>query len=177
LARTWVSDSATAEEVVQESWLSAIDALEAFEGRSKLGTWLAKIVVNKAKTRGARERRSVSVPSFDPDAVDDVERGQFDRLGFWKRPPVALGEAPDAIASNKQAMAALSRALDELPPAQRAVIILRDVEGADSEEACNVLGVSESNQRVLLHRGRARLRIALLPYFPETAPSDRKEKR
>lgn len=157
LALSFVSSRAVAEEVVQDTWLAMLRGLERFEQRSSLRTWLFTILVNRARTTGAREARSVPVA----DAGPAVDASRFGPSGAWAVPPEHwIEEAEHRIDAAK--LAELLRAgLDTLPARQREVVLLRDVEGLSSTEVCEVLAISEANQRVLLHRGRSRLRQAL----------------
>ena len=160
LAQVFVASRATAEEVVQDTWAAVLDGLGGFERRSSLRTWIFRICVNRAKTRAARDARMVS---FEAEGTEEPEAGdRFDPRGHWALPPRPWQlDGADEILARREALASLEAAIEELPPAQRAVIVLRDIEGIDSESACNVLQVSESNQRVLLHRARAKVRRAL----------------
>jgi RNA polymerase sigma-70 factor (ECF subfamily) len=158
LAASWVGRGAAAEDLVQETWLAVVDHLGDFEGRSSVRTWIARILVNRAKTRRERERRFV--PLEEEDDVDAAPGTSFSALGLWTRTPAHAG-GPEAALLRKEASGWLVGALDALPPVQRSVVVLRDVEEWTSDEVCNALGLSESNQRVLLHRGRLRLRAAL----------------
>jgi RNA polymerase sigma-70 factor, ECF subfamily len=157
LALSFVSSRAVAEEVVQDTWLAALRGLTAFEGRSSLKTWLFSILVNRARTTGVREARSV--PVADAGLVVDASR--FGPNGAWAAPPEHwIEEAENRIDAVK--LADLLRVLlDTLPARQREVVLLRDVEELSSADVCDVLEISEANQRVLLHRGRAKLRQAL----------------
>ena len=157
LARTFVTSGAVAEEVVQDTWLAALRGLAAFEGRSSLKTWLFSILVNRARTTGVREARSVPVA----DAGPVVDASRFGPDGAWAEPPEQwIEEAENRIDAVK--LAELLRVLlDTLPARQREVVLLRDVEELSSADVCQVLSISEANQRVLLHRGRAKLRQAL----------------
>jgi RNA polymerase sigma-70 factor (ECF subfamily) len=162
-----VSSRAVAEEVVQETWLAVLTGIERFEGRSSLKTWLFRILTNKAKTRGQREGRTLPFSSFAADGDEDetavpVER--FARGGAWATPPRGVPEERLLAAETRDRV---EQAISSLPPNQRAVITLRDVEGLSAEEACNVLGLSETNQRVLLHRARAKVRTALERYLED----------
>lgn len=165
LATTFVKDRSLAEEVVQDAWLSALDNLDGFEGRASLRTWLFHIVANKARTRIAREGRSVPFSALArPGGADDptVNPDRFDQRGMWKEPPGPWSEEnPERLAQGVETRAAIERAIAALPEAQRAVITLRDIEGLETEEICNLLGVTVSNQRVLLHRARSKVRQAL----------------
>lgn len=171
-AMTFVKHRALAEEVVQDTWLSALDHLDGFEGRSTLRTWLFRIAANTARTRLAREGRSVPFSSLgsqeeagEPAAGPD----RFDQGGTWKAPPGPWSEEdPERLAQGVETRAAIEAAIAALPEAQRAVITLRDVEGLETEEICRLLGVTVSNQRVLLHRARARVRQALETYMAGT---------
>lgn len=176
LARTYVSTQASAEEIVQESWLAVIRGLGRFEGRSSLRTWVFRIVTNQAKTRGVHESRTVpwsSVvaaeqgPTVDPDRF----RGPDDRWpGGWtvEGRPTAWEPSPESSAIAGEIRGRLTAALGELPERQRIVVSLRDVHGLSSEEVCGALGITAANQRVLLHRGRAGLRASLEDYYRDT---------
>jgi RNA polymerase sigma-70 factor (ECF subfamily) len=176
VAQIFVPSRAVAEEVVQETWLRVLGALDRFEGRSSLRTWVFRILVNTAKTRAQREGRVVPFSALDdpgriPEAAVDADRflgPDHERFpGHWASPPRALPEERLLAAETRAVIAA---AIDELPAAQRAVITLRDVAGWDAEGVCNALDVTEVNQRVLLHRARAKVRRALEDYLvPENA--------
>jgi RNA polymerase sigma-70 factor (ECF subfamily) len=154
LARGYVRSQAVAEEVAQEAWLGLLRGLDRFEGRSSLRTWLFRIVVNRAISTGLHERQHL--PVGDGELGDDG--GRFSQDGWWVTPPVHWAdEAVDRIVAPEVA-ARVRRFVAELPPAQRQVVTLRDVEGLPSAEVCDILGISEGNQRVLLHRARARIR-------------------
>jgi RNA polymerase sigma-70 factor (ECF subfamily) len=167
LAMTFVRDRAVAEEVVQETWLGVLQGIDRFERRSSLKTWIYRILSNKAKTRAERERRTVPFsslaaedegPSVDPDRF----LGPNDRwAGHWAAPPRRWDEIPEDRLLSKEMLASLQAAIETLPPAQRQVLTLRDVEGWSAEEVCAALDVSEGNQRVLLHRARSKVRGAL----------------
>jgi RNA polymerase sigma-70 factor (ECF subfamily) len=165
VAQVHVRTRASAEEVVQDAWLGVIRGLDGFEGRSSLKTWILKIVANTAKTRGVREARSVPFASLDDGepAVDPRRfRGPEDPYpGGWKLFPANWHLLPDEALHQREALAVIVAAINALPPAQRAVIRMRDVEGASSEEVCDALDVSDGNQRVMLHRARSRVRAAL----------------
>lgn len=158
LARGFVASQAVAEEVVQDTWLGVVRGIDRFEGRSSLSTWLFKILVNRAKSAGIREQRHRTARG---DADDSELSGGFDAGGAWVTPPDVWAEdAEDRIVA-EQLAARAREFLDALPPNQREVVLLRDVEGLTSRDVCEVLGISEGNQRVLLHRGRTRVRDAL----------------
>ena len=168
LARSLVPSDAVAEEVVQETWVAVIQGLDRFEGRSALKTWIFRILSNRAKTRGVRERRTIpeSALGDDGDDFDAVDANRFDDKGMWGIAPRRWeDDTPERLSMNRQAIACLNEALATLPASQRAVVTLRDVEGLESEDVCNILEISETNQRVLLHRGRSKLRAALEEYF------------
>jgi RNA polymerase sigma-70 factor (ECF subfamily) len=152
-----VRSDAVAEEVAQEAWLGLLRGLEGFEGRSSLRTWLLRIVVNRAISTGIRERAHLPVR----DAELEGDDGRFSQDGWWVSPPLHWAdEALDRLVA-PQLAARVKDFIRELPEAQQAVVTLRDVEGLPSELVCSILGISEGNQRVLLHRGRSRLRSRL----------------
>ena len=156
LARAHVSSEAIAEEVVQEAWIAILRGVERFEARSSLRTWAYSIVANLAKTRGVRESRSEPfAPAVDPDRFQTAD-GEYP--GHWQTPPEPWPQQRLEDAETRDAALA---AIAALPARQREVITLRDVEGFTSEETCNALGLSETNQRVLLPRARSKVRGAL----------------
>ena len=166
VAQAHVRSRASAEEVVQEAWVGVIRGLDGFEGRSSLKTWILRIVVNTAKTRGVREARSVPLIALEGDGVPAVEphrfRGPDDPYtGGWKVFPANWHRLPEETLHQREALGVIVATISALPPAQRAVIRMRDVEGCSPEEVCAALDVSEGNQRVLLHRARSRVRAAL----------------
>lgn len=167
-----------AEEVVQETWLAVLEGLSSFEGRSSLSTWIFAILLHRAKTRGVRERRSV--PATDlAGGGDDAPEPADDRFlpaghrwaGHWAEPPRRWSDAPDRSLLGAEARERVEAAIAALPGAQRQVITLRDVQGLGADEVCNVLGLTETNQRVLLHRARAKVRRALERYFDGDLPA------
>ena len=171
VAQIFVPSRAVAEEVVQETWLRVLGALDRFEGRSSLKTWVFRILVNTAKTRAQREGRSIPFSALQdaarvPEAAVEPERFLPDdhpqHPGGWASPPRDLPEERLLAAETRDVIAA---AIEQLPANQRAVISLRDVEGWSSEEVRNALDISEVNQRVLLHRARSRVRRALEEYI------------
>lgn len=167
-ALTLVGQRSVAEEVVQDTWLAVLGGLEHFEGRSSLKTWLFRILMNRARTRAEKEGRMLPFSALAPVEEDAaaVAPERFTPEGAWAAPPASWGgESPEAVAMRSQALGVLEQALEELPAGQRTVVTLRDVEGLESVEVCEVLQISEANQRVLLHRGRARLRQALEERF------------
>ncbi len=166
VAQAHVRTRASADEVVQEAWVGVIRGLDGFEGRSSLKTWILRIVVNTAKTRGVREARSVPFTALEGDGVPAVEphrfRGPDDPYtGGWKVFPANWNRLPEETLHQREALALIVATISALPPAQRAVIRMRDVEGCSPEEVCDALDVSEGNERVLLHRARSRVRAAL----------------
>jgi RNA polymerase sigma-70 factor (ECF subfamily) len=166
VALAFVGTPEAAEEVVQETWLVVVSDIDRFEGRASLRTWIGAILVNRAKTRGARDKRTIPFSALGlgaPDETDPVEPERFSAGGFWTAPPKSWD--PEDLALRKEACEVIERTLAELPPAQRTIVNLRDLEGWSSEEVCNVLDVTETNQRVLLHRGRMRLRAALEGHY------------
>jgi RNA polymerase sigma-70 factor (ECF subfamily) len=167
VARHYVSSRAVAEEVVQEAWLGVLKGIDRFEGRSSLRTWILRILVNSAKTRGAREARSVPFTALeagaDQPAVEPERfRGPDDPFpGHWRSYPGDWQRLPEEALSDRETLAVIIAAIEQLPDAQRLVIAMRDIQGCSSEEVCAVLEVSEGNQRVLLHRARSKVRSAL----------------
>ncbi|HEV3402533.1 MAG TPA: sigma-70 family RNA polymerase sigma factor [Acidimicrobiales bacterium] len=160
LAETMVPSRAVAEEVVQETWLGVVRGVARFEGRSSLRTWLFHILVNRARSTGAREARRA--PSqVQAEWVPAVDPARFGSDGAWVDPPTPW---PDDIDDRLSATALADRVrthLAELPEQQQQVVILRDIDGLDAAEVCQLLDISEGNQRVLLHRGRSRIRRML----------------
>lgn len=164
LAMGFVQDRAAAEEVVQETWVAVIKGLATFERRASLDTWVIRILCNRAKTRGVRDKRFVPFSALDDE--DRPERDRFKSSGHWASPPDSFGEDdPERLALRGEVLVALRDAIEALPPNQRLVVTLRDVEGLESDEVCNVLGLTETNQRVILHRARAKLRAILEARF------------
>jgi RNA polymerase sigma-70 factor, ECF subfamily len=157
LARSYVASAAIAEEVVQDTWVAVLGGIEGFAGRSSFKTWLLRILVNRARSTGVREQRSIAIG----DAAPAVDRARFDASGAWMAPPQHWVEDSDDRLLAEGLAEQIQRMLDELPPRQREVLLLRDVDGLSGEEVCDVLEISEANQRVLLHRGRSRLRQGL----------------
>jgi RNA polymerase sigma-70 factor (ECF subfamily) len=163
-----VRTRAVAEEVVQEAWVGVLTGLERFEGRSLLKTWILRIVVNRAKTRGAREARCVPFsslttddeePALDPARFLPAEHPQWP--GHWAVPPQSWASIPEERLLARETLELVGRAIRDLPARQQEVIVLRDVEGWDGDEVCAALGLSEGNQRVLLHRARSKVRAEL----------------
>jgi len=157
VARGFVPNDAVAEEVVQDTWIGVVRGIDRFEGRSSFKTWLFRILVNRARTTGVREHRH---DTFDP-TEPVVGPDRFDGSGAWAEPLTPWESDSDDRVVAAAWGPSLRSALDDLPDRQRDVVVLRDVEGLSAEDVCVVLGISEGNQRVLLHRGRSRLRTAL----------------
>jgi RNA polymerase sigma-70 factor (ECF subfamily) len=163
VARMFVSSDAVADECVQEAWLGVLQGLNGYEGRASLRTWIFRILVNIAKTRGQRESRSVpfatlagddlDAPSYDPTA--------FDAEGRWSTLPFDWRGVPDERVTAHETLTVIGRAIDGLPPMQAEVIRLRDVLGWSPDEVRNALDLTDTNQRVLLHRARAKVRAAV----------------
>ena len=162
-----VRTRAVAEEVVQEAWLGVLKGLDRFEGRSSLKTWILRILVNTAKTRGVRESRTVPYSSLAPEgeepAVDPERfRGPDDPFpGHWCAYPGDWHRLPDEALAQGETLNVVLSTIQQLPPPQRLVITMRDIQGCDAAEVCEALDVSEGNQRVLLHRARSKVRDAL----------------
>lgn len=174
LARSLVSTPDSAHEVVQETWLAVVANLDGFEGRSALKTWVYRICVNTAKRRAQRERRSVPLSSLGPtddDRGPTVDPALFRPAGepfpghWWEFP--ALWPAPEQAALDGEITRLVVEAVERLPERQRIVLTLRDVEGYDAAEVCEILDITAANQRVLLHRARATVRTALARHFEE----------
>ncbi|MEV4010459.1 RNA polymerase sigma factor [Nonomuraea angiospora] len=165
VARSYVSTDHSAEEVVQDTWLAVIGGIDAFESRSSVKTWVYRILINTAKKRGARESRTLPWSSFEHDGVSVADQG-FDAVlpGGWKELP-ATWPTPESEALASEVRGLIAEGLARLPPRQRIVITLRDVEGCTSDEVCEILEISEANQRVLLHRARTAVRGWLADYF------------
>lgn len=178
LALVYHPSRAVAEETVQETWLAVIQGIDRFEERSSFKTWLFRILVNRARTRAEREGRMLPFSSLAREAeegsepavpadrfvpADHPEWSQY--AGHWMVPPGSWGDSPENQLLSREAMALIDQAISALPPGQRQVITLRDVEGWPSEHVCNILEISETNQRVLLHRARSRVRAALERHF------------
>jgi RNA polymerase sigma-70 factor (ECF subfamily) len=177
LAMVYVPSRAVAEEVVQETWLAVLEGLHRFEGRSSLKTWIFRILANRAKTRALREGRTIPFSSL-ADAQDDADEPAVEPerflpagepwTGGWVTLPARWEESPEERLLSQETRACIQQAIDDLSPNQREIITLRDIEGWSSEETRNFLGVSEGNQRVLLHRARAKVRSALEKYYDES---------
>jgi RNA polymerase sigma-70 factor (ECF subfamily) len=163
VARMFVSSDAVADDCVQEAWLGVLQGLNGYEGRASLRTWIFRILVNIAKTRGQRESRSVPFAAL---AGDDLEQPSwdptaFDTEGHWSTVPFDWRGVPDERVTAGETLSVIGRAIDGLPPMQAEVIRLRDVLGWTSDEVRNALDLTDTNQRVLLHRARAKVRAAV----------------
>jgi RNA polymerase sigma-70 factor (ECF subfamily) len=175
VAMSYVQSRAVADEVVQETWMGVISGIDRFEGRSSLKTWIFRILANVARSRGVREHRSVPFaaaswaledgndPTIDPDRFSPAPT-QYP-AGHWTSFPLAWEHEPAERLEAGETVAIVREAMQGLPPAQHEVMTLRDVEGWSSSEICDALNISETNQRVLLHRGRSKVRRALEEYF------------
>jgi RNA polymerase sigma-70 factor (ECF subfamily) len=171
MARQYVSP-ALADEVVQETWLAVVRSIGTFEGRAKLKTWIYRIMLNKVRTVAARESKIVPFTALGPTSDTDAPSVQPDRLmhpdlgrGYWPEAPPRWDQLPAEHLEGSEIRKRLEADLAQLPPAQREVVSLRDVEGWTSDEVCNALGISSVNQRVLLHRGRVALRAMIEEYL------------
>lgn len=165
-AETFVPSRAIAEEVVQDAWLGVVKGIAHFEGRSSLSTWIYRIVANIARTRGARERKAATVTLSEElaDRTPSVAPGRFSGppgRGAWSDPPAHWSELPDERLLAKSTFDQVNQLAASLSENQRRVFVLRDIEGMSSTEVCELLEISEVNQRVLLHRARSRVRAGL----------------
>jgi RNA polymerase sigma-70 factor (ECF subfamily) len=176
LARVFVPSRAVAEDVVQETWLAVIQGIDRFEGRSSLKTWLFRILTNRAKTRGEREGRVVPFSSAWRDELESgepaVDPTRFHpdgsaNAGGWTSLPAAIPATPDEQLLTHELGKIVEAAMRKLPPSQREVITLRDVDGLAADEVCALLDITESNQRVLLHRARSKVRVAVERYLED----------
>lgn len=164
LAQTIVRNRAAAEDVAQETWLAVIANISRFEGKSALSTWIIAILLNKAKTVARREGRYTALAAEENQGEDEpaVAPSRFKANGHWDDPPVPFdGLNPERIVAGRQLWQHVSAIIELLPPAQKAVLIMRDVEGNGSAETCKILDLTPENQRILLHRARARIRNEL----------------
>jgi len=156
LARSVVASQSVAEEAVQDTWMGVVRGIDRFEGRSSFKTWLFRILINRARSAGAQE------PSNAPiEALRSVDPSRFNTRGQWAEPVVHWVEETDDRLDAAKWSPVLSSALADLPARQQQVVILRDVEGLSSQEVCGLLGIAAGNQRILLHRGRSRLRAVV----------------
>lgn len=175
VARMHVQSHAIAEEVVQDTWIGVLKGLDGFEGRASVKTWIFRILLNQAKTRGVKEQRTIPFASLagqeadepfsavDPSHFLPADHAEWPR--HWATPLPRWDESPEQRLESRETMAAIRTAIDALPPVQRMVMTLRDVEGLDADEVCQALDITPGNQRVLLHRARSRVRTALEPHL------------
>jgi RNA polymerase sigma-70 factor, ECF subfamily len=175
MAMTYVPSRAVAEEVAQETWLGVLRGIDRFEGRSSLKTWLFTILANIARTKGVKENRSipfastgsgvddVGEPMLDPERLRPADGSKFG--GWWSSYPQSWDGAPEERMLGSETRRLIDETIQTLPPAQREVITLRDIDGWTSVEVCEALQLSEANQRVLLHRARTRVRNVLEEYL------------
>ena len=173
VATLYVRDRDVAEEVAQDAWVAVLQGLDRFEARASLKTWIFRVLANRARTRGVRDQRVVPFAMLQgegsgPDRSVDPDRffpPGHDDAGHWSSPPRSWEGAPEARLLADETGAHIAAAIAALPEGQRAVVVLRDVEGWAAAEVCHVLGLTETNQRVLLHRARSRIRGALAQYL------------
>ncbi len=182
LANFFVSNRAVAEEVVQEAWLAVLKGIDRFEERSSFKTWISRIVMNLARTRGVRESRMVAFSEFAdneagrPEPAVDPERFRVatdEYPDHWSIAPRPWNSDPETQLLTSETMAALDDAVERLPETQRLVLTMRDVNGWTAEEVCNALAISETNQRVLLHRARSKVRGILENHYSNSGRADR----
>jgi RNA polymerase sigma-70 factor, ECF subfamily len=169
MAMGYVADREVAEEVVQDTWMAVIQSLDRFEGRSSLRTWVCGILIHKAKDRGVREKRHrtfSSFESYDDDNDEGIDPSRFQQTGewagHWASPPQPWDDqTPEKLLASRQVVNAMQRAIERLPATLKEVLILRDVEGVDAKEVCDLLKITETNLYVRLHRARERVRVAV----------------
>jgi len=177
LAKSFCGNRATAEEVVQDTWVAVLTSLDTYSGTAPLRSWIAGIVVNKARKRAVRDDRvrpfsDFAIATADRE-VDDVDADRFAGDGTWAVPPAPWdGLTPERQVGSRQLLTIAAEALETLPPMQKAVILLRDAEQQEPEEICRILEISQGNMRVMLHRGRARIRAAV---ERRTAPAPKRD--
>ena len=173
MALGYVADQEIAEEVVQDTWMAVIESLDRFEGRSSLRTWICGILIHKAKDRGVREKRHTTFSAFnsyDDDNEEAVDPSRFEQTGeltgHWAFPPQPWDDqTPEKLLASKQAVNCMQQAIEALPATLKEVLILRDVEGVDAREVCELLKITETNLYVRLHRARERVRAAIETYL------------
>jgi RNA polymerase sigma-70 factor (ECF subfamily) len=173
MATGYVADREVAEEVVQDTWMAVIESLDRFEGRSSLRTWVCGILIHKAKDRGVREKRHTTFSAFesyDDDNEEAVDPSRFQQTGewagHWAFPPQPWDDqTPEKLLASKQAVDCMQRAIEALPATLKEVLILRDVEGVEAKEVCEILKITETNLYVRLHRARERVRAAVESYL------------
>jgi RNA polymerase sigma-70 factor, ECF subfamily len=165
LARVFCRVHATAEEVVQDSWIAVLTGIGGYGGEAPLKAWISGIVVNKARSRAVRDGRMRSFSDFAAQGDEEatgLDPDRFTAGGAWAEPPAPWdGPTPEREAADRELLTHLAVEIETLPEAQRAVVLLRDVEGVEPAEICRMLGITDGNLRVLLHRARTRLRAAI----------------
>ena len=159
VARGYVGSQSSAEDVAQDTWVAVIQGADRFEGRSSFATWLFRILINRARTAGVRETRTA--PIDIADSGPSVDASRFDEAGMWAEPPAPFTDVIDGQLEDAETVAAIKLAIVDLPEPHQAVVTLRDVEGLSTMEVAEVLGMTEGNVRVVLHRTRARIRAAV----------------
>jgi len=164
VARMYCGRSGTVEEVVQDTWVAVLKGLPKFQRRSSLKTWIFRILSNRAKSTGVREKRTTPMSALT-DGTDAPDPDRFAANGSWATPPASWTTTPEKLATDSETAQVLMQAIGELPDRQRLVITLRDVQGMSSAEVCNVLEINDTNQRVLLHRARTKVRSAMADYL------------
>ena len=176
VARGYVRDPRAAEDVVQETWLAVLEGVDRFEARASLKTWMFRILVKRAITRAGKDRRQVPFSALADPGDDDGPTVAAERFlgpdaprwaGHWASEPSSWAGVPDDRLLSRETLEHVCAAIDRLPERQRDVIVLRDIGGFDAEEACSALDLSEGNQRVLLHRARAKVRQELEDYLDD----------
>jgi RNA polymerase sigma-70 factor, ECF subfamily len=170
LARTMLRDAGAAEEVAQETWIAFIHSLDRFEGRSSLRTWIFGILVNQTRRHARSSWREIATADETMEQVIQTQLGGFDDTGHWLERPISWPSTtdPESQLQRRQVLDALSAAIQTLPETQRAVVTMRDVEGMDAAEVCEVLGLNDGQMRVLLHRARLQLRHIIEQTFAAT---------
>lgn len=173
MAMGYVGDREVAEEVVQDTWMAVIESLNRFEGRSSLRTWICGILIHKAKDRGVREKRHTTFSAFESNGDDNdeaVDPSRFqqngERAGHWAFPPQPWDDqTPEKLLASQQTVNAMQQAIEALPATLKEVLILRDVDGVQAKDVCEMLNITETNLYVRLHRGRERVRAAVETYL------------
>lgn len=171
MAQIFVSDRALAEEIVQETWLAVIHGIDAFEGRASIKTWIFAIMTNQAKRHASKARRTINLSALDRlDAEDlyDVDASRFAGNGHWLEPPLRWRINPEERLQRAQLLDVIKGCIESLPEKQRIVVTMRDVQGFTTQDVTSVLGISEGNQRLLLHRARAAIRLAIETHLRDT---------
>lgn len=171
-ARSFLRDRSSAEEAVQDSWVAVVSGVERFEGRSSLKSWIFAIVANKARTKAKRDGRTIPFSDFGGADEPAVDADRFTAEGSWEHAPKSWSDLnPERIVAGRQLLTYVMAILETLPAAQRVVVSLRDVEGLSALDVCSVLEITEANQRILLHRGRSRVRQAIEDLLTGDGPS------